>query len=80
MPGVNCAIYGCNSSRGKNPEKSFFKIPLGNNDFDKSWKEKLVAVICKARVVDDNLRRQIDNSTLRICSDHFSLEQMLQRK
>ena len=52
-----------------------FKVPVGNNDFDKDWKQKLISVITKDRVVDDSLRAQIEKSNLYICECHFSPDQ-----
>ena len=44
MPGANCSIFGCSTSR-KTKGVAIFKIPAGNDDFNKSWREKLVSII-----------------------------------
>ena len=73
MPGANCSIYGCSVSRRKEYRGiSLFNVPVGNNDFGKDWKHKLISVITKDRVVDDSLHAQIEKSNLYICERHFS--------
>ena len=58
MPGENCSIYGCTvSRRSKYKGVSIFKIPSGDNTFDKEWREKLVAVITRDREIDAPQRK-----------------------
>ena len=71
MPGANCSIFGCSSSR-KSKGCSIFKLPAPNNDFNKKWWGDLLNVIKKDRVVDDSLKCQIDADMLHICERHFS--------
>ena len=54
---TNCFIYGCHSSR--RPEYAgigIYKVPSGNDEFEKNWREKLVFIITKDRVIDEPLR------------------------
>ena len=65
MPGANCSIFGCSTSR-MTKDCSIFKIPAPNND---------LTVITKDRVKDDSLKRQISAHSLHICEKHFSEDQ-----
>ena len=72
MPGDNCVFNNCNVSRHKKFRGiSLFKVPSGSSDFDKSWREKLLAVVKTYRVVDESLQRQISTGKIFICQRHF---------
>ena len=58
MPGVNYVIYGCSSAR-TTPRVSLYR--------SLALEKKIVAVITQDRVIDNNLKRQIKNQTLRTC-------------
>ena len=58
MPGVNYVIYDCSSAR-TTPGVSLYQ--------SLTFEENIVAVITQDRVIDDNLKRQIKNRTLRTC-------------
>ena len=73
MPGANCSIYGCNTSR-KQHGVGIFKLPKAINDKYKEWREGWLKVITKTRVLDDDLKRQIENDKLHICEKHFRNE------
>ena len=75
MPGANCSIFGCSTSR-RNKELSIFKIPLPNSETNKKWRSELINVVTKDRVIDQNLQRQIDTNKIYICERHFSEEQL----
>ena len=48
MPGDNCSIYVCTvSRRSKYKGIAIFRVPAPKTEFEKSWKDKLVAVITK---------------------------------
>ena len=55
MPGVN---YGCSCARTI-PELSLYR--------SLSLDENIVAVITQDKVIDDNLKRKIENGTLYTC-------------
>ena len=59
MPGANCSIFGCSTSRSKTGI-GIFKVPLPTTDFNKKWRQELIAIITKDRVVDASLKRQIE--------------------
>ena len=58
MPNVNYVIYGWSSAR-LTPGVSLYR--------SLTLEENIVAVITQDRVIDDNLKRQIKNQTLRTC-------------
>ena len=43
MPGANCSIFGCGTSR-RNKGVSLFKIPSTDDDFNKEWRKKSVTI------------------------------------
>ena len=59
MPGANCAIFGCNTSR-IHKGISIFKVPKSVDDYSKKWRENVISVITRDRVIDQSLRRQIE--------------------
>ena len=78
MPGDNCSIYGCTvSRRSKYKGIAIFKVPAPKTEFEKSWKDKLVAVITKDREIDVPLRERIKSGRLFICQRHFTEDQIL---
>ena len=58
MPGVNYVIYDCSSAR-TTPGVSLYQ--------SLTFEENIVAVITQDKVIDDNLKRQIENGTLYTC-------------
>ena len=75
MPGENCAIVGCSTSR-RHKGISIFKVPLPNNEFNKKWNRDLINIITKDRQVDEPLKKRIASCNLNICERHFSPEQI----
>ena len=78
MPGANCAIFGCSTSRKH--KISIFRVPTKDDEWSKEWRRKIVAVITRDRVVDSNLKRQIDNKALYVCEKHYPQDKLLHRK
>ena len=66
MPGANCSIKGCSTSR-RTKGKSIFKIPKASNVTQEKWRNELVNVITRDREIDQDLRRQIKEDRLHIC-------------
>ena len=58
MHGVNYVIYGCFSVKTTPGVSLYRSLKL---------EENIVAVITQDRVIDNNLKRQIKNQTLRTC-------------
>ena len=79
MPGANCSIFGCSTSR-KHCGTAIFKVPSSNDEFNKSWREKLVSAITRDRVTDKSLPCQINYCRLYVCEKHFTEDQLIQRK
>lgn len=81
MPGANCSIYNCYTSRTeKFKGVAIFKVPAGKDEFNSNWREKLICIITKDRVVDKNLRKQIEENRVYICEKHYDAEQIIHRK
>ena len=59
MPDVNYVIYGCSSARTAPGVSLYRRLKLEAKN--------IVAVITQGRVIDNNLKRQIKNQTLRTC-------------
>ena len=58
MPGVNYVIHGCSSARTISEVSLYQSFP---------FEENIVAVITQAKVMEDNLKRQIKSRTLCTC-------------
>ena len=79
MPGDNCSIYGCTVLRRSNHKGvAIFKVPSGDTEFEKNWREKLVSIITRDRVIDAALRQRINASKLYICQHHYREDQILE--
>ena len=58
MPGVNYVIYGCSSAKTTPGVSLYWSLTL---------EENIVAVFTQGSVLDDDLKREIKNQTLRTC-------------
>ena len=77
MPGDNCSIVGCSVSRSKKYKGiGIYRVPTGENSFDKQWREKLINVVTKDRTIDDALRERIKNKRIFICERHYRDDQI----
>ena len=75
MPGANCAISGCGTTRrSKFTGISLFGLPPNNTEDSEKirWWSELLRLITKYRVVDESLKKQISNNNLKICEKHFN--------
>ena len=79
MPGANCSIFGCTTSR-YTKGLAVLKVPGGDDEYNKSWREKLVNIVTKDRVVTPGLREQIQKRTIHICERHFEESKLIRRK
>ena len=70
MPGANCSIYGCGTSR-KHTGISIFRIPAKDDNLSKKTREAWVRLVIRDREIDSSLRKQIDQRTILICEKHF---------
>ena len=85
MPGANCALYGCGTSRMSN--LSLLKIPFpARGDGDETVKLKSDArkewlrVILRTRENTPELKKRIDANNIFLCELHFKPELIYQRK
>ena len=67
MPGANCSIAGFSTSR-KHKGISIFKIPEAKSEVPEhiKWREDLINVITRDRVIGSHLKRQIHEDRLHI--------------
>ena len=78
MPGDNCSIKGCPVSRSsKYKGISIFKVPSGDTEHEINWRNKLVNIVTKDRVVDTNFQDRIQKKKVFICQRHYSEDQVL---
>ena len=71
MPGANCSIYSCGTSR-KHKDISIFRIPTKDDDLSTRTREAWVRIVTRDRGIDAGLRKQIDAKTIHICEEkHF---------
>ena len=75
MPGSNCVIVNCGTSRYQK-EISLLKLPTLKDEFHKKWQRDMLNIITRDRETNANLNRQIENDTVYICEKHFSEEQI----
>ncbi len=66
MPGANCSVFGCGSSR-QHVGIGIFLIPSGEDEISKRTREAWLKVITKGRVIDTSLQRQINSGSLYVC-------------
>ena len=79
MPGANCSIRSCSSSR-RSKGISIFNIPKKNLKFkgaeQEKWRNDMINIITRDREIDSDLRRQINEDRLHICEKHFQPVEM----
>ena len=79
MPGANCSIFGCSTSR-KSKGISIFRVPTGDDDYNTKWREKIVNIITKDRLINESLKTQIERKSLYTCelkSVHLECAQLV---
>ena len=78
MPGDNCAIFDCSVSRSRKYKGiSLYKIPSGDQEFEKKARDQWINIVTKDRVIDASLRDQIKKRKIFICQKHFKPDQIL---
>ena len=70
MPGANCSIYGCGTSR-KHVSVSIFRISTKDDELSQKTRDTWVKVVCRDRKINASLRNQIAQQTINICEKHF---------
>ena len=77
MPGANCSIYGCSSSRRKKYKGvSIFKLPSAKDPVTEKWRKEIMNVITRDRKLNENFKKQISGNNVFICEKHFSSDQI----
>ena len=56
-----------------------FQIPTKDDEYSREWREKLVDIITRDRVVDEDWKRQIKNRNLFICEFHYTEDKLNRR-
>ena len=70
MPGANCSVVGCGTSR-RSKGVGIFKVPKGINEEYVRWREDWLNIIKKTRTLDQAFALQIKNDTVYTCEKHF---------
>lgn len=85
MPGANCALFGCSTSRKS--DLSLFKLPfpkVSDGDETKALKEiarkEWLRVIFRTREMTPELKKRIDENKIFLCERHFKAEVITDRK
>ena len=73
MPGDNCTIPGCSTSRAI-PGVALLGKPKNDDEYSVNWRKNIVDRITKIRVVDASLKRQIERKSLHFCEKHYPEE------
>lgn len=85
MPGANCALFGCSTSRKS--KLSLFKLPFpgrGDGDETKTLKEtarkEWLRVILRTREMTPELKKRIEENNIFLCELHFKADHIVDRK
>ena len=71
MPGVNCCVVNCGSSR-RIKGLGIFQVPAEH--VDKEWRQRWLSELTRTRTVDADFRRQISKNNVHTCEKHFRNE------
>ena len=75
MPGANSAFPECTVSRTvKYQGIGIFQIAMTDDDFHVSWRNNIVTVLGRYRVMDKAVREHILTGKIYICEQHFRTE------
>ena len=71
-------FYGCYTNRKTKQydDIGLFKLPGRENEFYAGWKDKIVEVIKRYRVVDEKLRERIQKGIVWTCERHYKPEEI----
>ena len=76
MPGDNCSVTGCGTSR-RTKQIGIFKVP-GKKKTE--WRKRFLDTIKKSRVTDKSFAKQIEEDTVHACARHFHASEIQTRK
>ena len=75
MPGANCSIFGCGTSR-RNTGVGIFRLPSGKDENSRQTRDEWIEVITRDRVVDANFCNIIEAGNVYVCEIHFKKEEI----
>ena len=70
MPGDNCSVFGCGTSR-RTKGVGIWKLPAPKDEGHRKWRDAWLSEITKTRTVDAVFRKKIQNDTIYTCEKHF---------
>ena len=79
MTGSNCAMLNCHNSRRK-PGVAILRVPTGDDEWSASWRNDIINVVTRDRVIDKALKERIQKKNIFICEEHFSEDQLIRCK
>ena len=75
---VNCVLNDCFTNKsniaGKYAGISLFKITARTGDFYERWRKDALNIVSKYRVVNADLKSQIQRGTINFYENHYSTE------
>ena len=73
MPGENCAVFGCGSSRRKKGI-GIWKLPKAKDESYAKCRDEWLGEIKKTRDLDQSFKELIKNDRVFTCEKHFAAE------
>ena len=70
MPGDNCSVYNCGTSR-REKGIGIFKLPNRKTGPYQEWRAAWLNELSKNRETDKDFRRQIAEDSVHTCEKHF---------
>ena len=71
MPGGNCCVVGCGTSR-RTKGIGIFKLPSIKTNHE--WRKLWLNEVTKSRVIDKNFKEQLERDRVYTCEKHFKPE------
>ena len=72
MPGANCVFPNCGTNRREKYDGvGIFRISQRKSPLYSAWREEVISIIKKYRVVDETFKRQIEAWNISICERHY---------
>lgn len=75
MPGDNCTVSGCGSSRGTKGT-DIWKLPAAKDDAHKKWWDEWLKEIIGTREIDQEFHKRIEGNKVFTSERHFDPEDM----
>ena len=76
MPGDNCTIPGCCTSRAT-LGVALLGMPKNDDEYNVNQRKNIDDMITKIRVVDASLKRQFERKSLHFCEKHYPEEKLI---